>query len=1191
MDTNQVNKGHRVRKAGASAKKPKHKNEKQNNPKAFAMQSGIRAAKMASRKLEKQEKKLHVPLVDRTPEIPPPIIVAVVGPPQTGKTTLIKSLVRRYTKHTLNDIRGPVTVVSAKSQRLTFIEAVNDMNSLIDVAKIADLILLTVDASFGFEMETFEFLNILQTHGFPKIMGVLTFLDRFKDSKKLTNTKKKLKHRFWNEIYQGAKLFYLSGVINGRYPDQEVLNLSRFISVMKFRPMVWHNSHPYVFADRLEDVTDRELISKNPKTDRSVIFYGYNRGTNLKVGAQVHIPGAGDFFISEIESQTDPCPFPTKQRKRLDEKQKLIYAPMSDVGGLIFDKDAVYINVPGNFSSNQQTLVDSENISEDNPLPIELGQGEQMVMKLQSADVPATDKLKNSQFMLFSESNPINAQSLQNINSDSPGPRIRRPYNSQDESYSQADDDSDDDNTDETEYYNTTENNAYDSKNDSDLNTDAKDSLSFADTESEYELSSDEDVSSLNGKIRANFNNSYIPNRKINLMDLVYGNNKKNIFSSDKKFTETAELRNSKGVDNNEDSDNDFFKLKNNLKSHNSLNDSEKHELESEIKPKNYFDSSRASISYSELDEWVENGAYNDIKSKFLSTAFDTTELDDASLSKNDEYGSENGDFEVLSENNDNENDSLTNTDSESDYSDSELANHDSNYSDNENSDSSASIEDSGIDSDSFETIKNIKDSKKIDNSDDIHNSQTNTDVGDSSDDEILKKKKEILKRRFDAQYDTKTSNPDEVDKESADEDDLYTLQKAEFMRQSEINKAEFLNDSPELREKIEGFRPGQYLRIKIENVPYEMIEFFNPYYPIVIGGLLSSETKFGFVNVRIKRHRWFGRILKTGNPLIFSVGWRRFQTIPTYALSDRIKTRMLKYTPEHMHCLATFYGPITAPNTGFCCVQTTNFRICATGVVLDNNASTEIVKKLKLVGTPFKIHKNSAYIKNMFNSPLEVARFEGAQIRTVSGIRGQVKKAFKSPPGSFRATFEDKILMSDIVFLRAWHTIKPKKFYNPVTSLLLEDKSKWQGMRQIAEIRRDSGVKVPSNYNSHYKPISREQRRFNKLQIPKSLQAQLPYKSKPKNESKRKSKSYLDKRAVVLEPEEKKIKTLINEINLLKRDKTEKRKRKDQESRAKYEQKLNKENEISESKMKRLKKDFFRKQGKIDTQKAKTSR
>lgn len=33
---------------------------------------------------------------------------------------------------------------------------------MIDAAKFADLVLLLIDASFGFEMETFEFLNLLQ---------------------------------------------------------------------------------------------------------------------------------------------------------------------------------------------------------------------------------------------------------------------------------------------------------------------------------------------------------------------------------------------------------------------------------------------------------------------------------------------------------------------------------------------------------------------------------------------------------------------------------------------------------------------------------------------------------------------------------------------------------------------------------------------------------------------------------------------------------------------------------------------------------------------------------------------------------------------------------------------------------------------------------------------------------------------
>lgn len=66
---------------------------------------------------------------------------------------------------------------------------------------------MLIDASFGFEMETFEFLNICQVHGFPRIMGVLTHLDSFKNNKTLRKTKKNLKHRFWTEVYQVPSQF------------------------------------------------------------------------------------------------------------------------------------------------------------------------------------------------------------------------------------------------------------------------------------------------------------------------------------------------------------------------------------------------------------------------------------------------------------------------------------------------------------------------------------------------------------------------------------------------------------------------------------------------------------------------------------------------------------------------------------------------------------------------------------------------------------------------------------------------------------------------------------------------------------------------------------------------------------------------------------------------------------------------
>lgn len=278
-----------------------------------------------------------------------------------------------------------------------------------------------------------------------------------------------------------------------------------------------------------------------------------------------------------------------------------------------------------------------------------------------------------------------------------------------------------------------------------------------------------------------------------------------------------------------------------------------------------------------------------------------------------------------------------------------------------------------------------------------------------------LAAKKEALKQKFDQQYD---------DPESS-KLDFYDEKKEEMARQRQLNNAELEGIDEESRALVEGYRPGSYVRIELEGVPCELIEHFNPAYPIIVGGLLPVEERFGFIQARIKRHRWHGKILKTNDPLILSLGWRRFQTIPIYSLDDHsIRMRMLKYTPEHMHCYATFYGPMSLPNTGFCAFNTLSgetggFRVSATGVILDNDRSAKIVKKIKLTGTPFKIFKNTAFVKDMFNSALEVAKFEGADIKTVSGIRGQVKKALGKPEGAFRATFEDKVLMSGAYALR----------------------------------------------------------------------------------------------------------------------------------------------------------------------------
>jgi ribosome biogenesis protein BMS1 len=41
----------------------------------------------------------------------------------------------------------------------------------------------------------------------------------------------------------------------------------------------------------MEDITNPELIEKDPKCDRRITLYGYGRGIPLKKQQAIHIPG------------------------------------------------------------------------------------------------------------------------------------------------------------------------------------------------------------------------------------------------------------------------------------------------------------------------------------------------------------------------------------------------------------------------------------------------------------------------------------------------------------------------------------------------------------------------------------------------------------------------------------------------------------------------------------------------------------------------------------------------------------------------------------------------------------------------------------------------------------------------------------------------------------------------------------
>ena len=76
---------------------------------------------------------------------------------------------------------------------------------------------------------------------------------------------------------------------------------------------------------------------------------------------------------------------------------------------------------------------------------------------------------------------------------------------------------------------------------------------------------------------------------------------------------------------------------------------------------------------------------------------------------------------------------------------------------------------------------------------------------------------------------------------------------------------------------KYVGIPCGRYVRIVISKIPAEFVLHFNPKIPILMGGLLPHETTVGYTRMRFKKHRWHTRILKSHDPLVLSIGWRRY--------------------------------------------------------------------------------------------------------------------------------------------------------------------------------------------------------------------------------------------------------------------------------------------------------------------------
>ncbi|MES1901888.1 MAG: Glycoside hydrolase 2 (Mannanase, beta-galactosidase), partial [Paramarteilia canceri] len=256
-----------------------------------------------------------------------PKVVVVFGPPKTGKSVLIRSLIRNYTKQRINKIEGPITIVTAKNNRVTFIECNRDINNMLDSSKIADSVIFVIDACSGFELEHQEMATLCQTHGKPQIFSVVTHLDLLKSRSAANKAKSEIRKKIRAETNESSTMYRVESVMNDgkEYPLKYISLLAHSLSILKSASRPWRDSNPFIIVDRIKFPDSSE--SKNSK--RYTEFYGYVRSSFLHKNQQFFAPGIGYFKAENIEVLNDPCPLSSSEKKRgLLDKELHIHAPM-----------------------------------------------------------------------------------------------------------------------------------------------------------------------------------------------------------------------------------------------------------------------------------------------------------------------------------------------------------------------------------------------------------------------------------------------------------------------------------------------------------------------------------------------------------------------------------------------------------------------------------------------------------------------------------------------------------------------------------------------------------------------------------------------------------------------------------------------------------------------------------------------
>jgi len=225
--------------------------------------------------------------------------ISIIGPKQTGKTTLMRSIITHYTKRKQLSVTNMISILNSDGERLFFVENIADTFSFVHSLNFSELVILLIDGFFGVELETFETITLVKNSNLKRYIFILTHLDLFKTWKSLKKAKKRIKDRLNKETDGNCKIFYFSGIREDNiYFLGEIKNLTRYLTKVKLS-----------YLNSFQKISNYAIITRmdfNENIHHNIgLFSGYfKKNICPKKYENCFVPGVGKIVVLSIEKSS-----------------------------------------------------------------------------------------------------------------------------------------------------------------------------------------------------------------------------------------------------------------------------------------------------------------------------------------------------------------------------------------------------------------------------------------------------------------------------------------------------------------------------------------------------------------------------------------------------------------------------------------------------------------------------------------------------------------------------------------------------------------------------------------------------------------------------------------------------------------------------------------------------------------------